>query len=175
MKHLIGAAIALTLLGSTAAVAQRDNQDYQRGNQNYQNQPTEPRQNDRPHWSRGDRVPDQYRQNQYIVGDWRQHNLHAPRRGYHWVRDDNQQFFLTAIASGIIYEIVSENQNRDDYRWSRGERLSDGYRDNRYMVSNWRESHLRQPARGSHWVHVNNQYMLISGNGVITEIVFDRR
>jgi Ni/Co efflux regulator RcnB len=184
VKHLIGAAIALTLLGSTAAVAQRDNQDYQRGNQNYQNQPTDPRydpqgfnepHSDRPHWSRGDRVPDQYRQNQYIVSDWRQHNLRAPPRGYHWVRNDNEQFLLTAIASGIIFEIVSENQNRDDYRWSRGERLSDGYRGNRYLVSNWRNSHLRQPGRGSHWVHVNDQYMLISGNGVITEIVFDRR
>ena len=190
MKHLIGAVMAFSLIGSTAAVAQRDNQDYQRNNQNYQSQPTDPRQNgggrydsqgfnepgnDRPHWSRGDRLPDRYRQDQYVVGDWRQHNLRTPPRGYHWVRNDNDQFLLTAIASGIIYEIVSENQNRDNYRWSQGERLSDGYRDGRYVVADWRSSHLRRPARGSHWVHVNDQYMLVSGNGVITQIVFERR
>jgi Ni/Co efflux regulator RcnB len=190
VKHLIGAVIALSLLGSTAAVAQRDNQDYQRNNQNYQSQPADPRQNsggrydpqgfnepnnDRPHWSRGDRIPDQYRQGQYVVGDWRQHNLRTPPRGYHWVRNDNDQYLLAAIASGIIADIVSQNQYRDDYRWSQGERLSDGYRDNRYIVADWRGSHLRRPARGSHWVHVNDQYMLISGNGVIAQIVLDRR
>ena len=182
--------IAISLLGSTAAVEQRDNHNYQRDDQRYQSQSADPRQNnggrydpqgfnepnnDRPHWSRGDRLPDQYLQNQYIVGDWQQHNLRAPPRGYHWVHNDNDQYLLATIASGIIADIVNQSQNRDDYRWSRGERLSAGYQDNRYIVSDWRNSHLRRPARGTHWVHVNDQYMLVSGNGVITEIMFDRR
>jgi Ni/Co efflux regulator RcnB len=104
--------MTLSLLGSTAAVAQRDNQDYQRNNQNYQNQPADPRQNsggrydpqgfnepgnDRPHWSRGDRLPDQYRQNQYIVGGWSQHNLRTPPRG-NWSQRQ-RPILLTAMRA----------------------------------------------------------------------------
>ena len=194
MKHLISATIALTLLASTAAIAQRDAPNYQGQNyqgQNYQGQNGQgrndarqnnggrfdpqgfnDRSNDRPHWSRGDRLPQQYRQDQYVVRDWQQHNLRTPPRGYRWVRNDNDQYLLAAITNGIIAEIVSQNQYRNDYRWSRGDRLSGGYLGNRYVVSDWRGNHLRRPDRGHHWVHINNQYMMTAiGSGVIAEIV----
>ena len=180
MKRLISAAIALSLLGSTAAMAQPNYP-------NYQSQNSDPRQNgggrfnpegfnehhnDRPHWSRGDRVPEQYRQNRYTVSDWRQRNLRAPPRGYRWVSNDNDQYLLMSLTSWIIADIVTQNQYRDGYRWSRGDRLWGEYRDNRYVVRNWRANQLRRPARGQHWVHISNQYMLVStGNGVITQIV----
>ena len=131
MKRLLSAAIALSLLGGTAAMAQLDYP-------NYQSQNSDPRQNgggrfspegfnehhnDRPHWSRGDRVPEHYRQDRYTVSDWRQHNLRAPPRGYRWVRNDNDQYLLMAIRSWIIADIVTQNPYRNDHRWSRGERL----------------------------------------------------
>ena len=63
-----------------------------------------------PHWTRGDRLPDQYRQQQYYVTDWQQRGLRRPPRGYRWVRDDNNDFFLALIATGVISTIIS----RDD-------------------------------------------------------------
>lgn len=194
MKRLIAASIAATLLASTAAVAQRDD-PYTQG-QNYQGQDrrdndrdlrqtnggrSNPQGNnnsnsDRPHWSRGDRLPDQYRQDQYIVRDWQQHKLKTPPRGYRWVRNDNDQYLLASIASGVIADIVSQNQYRSDYRWSQGERLSGGYLESRYVVSDWRGSRLHPPGRGNHWVHVNDQYMLTAiASGVIAEIVTNNR
>ena len=179
MKHLISAAIAMTLLCTTAAVAQPGYPSYQsqsdprqNGGGRYSPEGFNESQNDRPHWSRGDRVPEQYRQDRYIVSDWRQHNLRAPPRGYRWVRNDNKQYLLMSIGSWIIADIVTQNQYRDGHRWSRGERLWGEYRNSRYVVRNWRANQLRQPPRGQHWVHISDQYMLVSTrNGVISRIL----
>ena len=184
MKSLTGATIALTLLASTAAVAQREDR-------NHQSQSSDPRENnggrldsqgyndpnsDRPHWSRGDRLPEQYRQDRYVVSDWRSRNLRTPPRGYQWVRNDNDQYLLAAIASGVIADIVSQNQYRDDYQWSRGDRLSGGYLDRRYVVSDWRGNHLRRPPHGYHWVRINNQFLLTAiGSGVIADVALNDR
>ena len=40
------------------------------------------------------------------------------------------------------------NDIRDNPHWSRGDKLSSEYRDNRYVVSDWKSNHLRQPPRG---------------------------
>ncbi len=183
MKYLISTALALTLLGSSAALAQPYNP-------NHQGQNPPPFQNnagpgdrqgfngpnfDQPHWSRGDRLPDQYRnrQNPYVVNDWRQRNLRKPPRGYHWVRHNDNQYFLAAIMSGIILDVFNQNQYRNDYRWSRGERLSSQYRGGQYVISDWRSNHLRRPPRGHRWVHVNNQYLLIAiTSGLIADAIF---
>ena len=80
-----------------------------------------------PRWSRGDRIPDQYRQNQYVVSDWQQHGLRQPPRNYHWVRDDNNDFFLALIATGIITETIYRD-DRDQLwqqRYSRQYTYSD--------------------------------------------------
>jgi Ni/Co efflux regulator RcnB/surface antigen len=65
-----------------------------------------------PRWSRGDRLPDQYRQDRYVVSDWQQHGLRRPPGGYRWVRDDNNDFFLALIATGVIAEIAAR-EDRD--------------------------------------------------------------
>jgi Ni/Co efflux regulator RcnB/surface antigen len=66
-------------------------------------------------WSRGDRLPDQYRQDRYYVNDWRQHGLRQPPGGYRWVRDDSNDFYLSLIATGVIADTVYRS-DRDD-RW----------------------------------------------------------
>ena len=112
MKYLISAAIALILLGSPAAFAQRDNPNHQGQN------PTPFQNNGGP----------------------------ADHQGLN-------QF------------------NRDQPHWSRGDRLSSGYRSDQYFVSDWRGNHLRKPPRGQRWVHVHNRYMLVRiGNGLIVEV-----
>jgi Ni/Co efflux regulator RcnB/surface antigen len=69
-----------------------------------------------PRWSRGERIPTQYRQRQYVVSDWQQHGLRQPPRNYHWVRDDNNDFFLALITTGVIAEVISRNDR--DQRWN---------------------------------------------------------
>jgi len=57
---------------------------------------------------RGERLPDQYRHRQYVVDDWRGHQLSAPPRGYHWVQTGGD-YVLVAIATGIILQLLLNN------------------------------------------------------------------
>jgi Ni/Co efflux regulator RcnB len=54
---------------------------------------------------RGQRMPAQYRTNQYVVDDWRGHHLTQPPRGYHWVQSGGD-YILVAIATGIILQLL---------------------------------------------------------------------
>jgi Ni/Co efflux regulator RcnB len=56
-------------------------------------------------WQRGGRLPAQYRNNQYVVNDWRGHHLSAPPRGYHWVQAGSD-YVLAAVATGIILDTL---------------------------------------------------------------------
>jgi Ni/Co efflux regulator RcnB len=57
---------------------------------------------------RGDRLPYEYRHRNYVVNDWRSHNLSAPPRGYHWVQT-GADYVLVAIATGIILQLMLQN------------------------------------------------------------------
>ena len=60
---------------------------------------------------------------------------------------------------------------RHDMR--RGQRLSQEYRSNRYVVSDWRERRLNAPPRGHHWVRAGNDYVLAAiATGVIAQVLF---
>lgn len=54
---------------------------------------------------RGGRLPNEYRNRQYVVNDWRGHHLNAPPRGYHWVQTGGD-YVLVAIATGVIAQIL---------------------------------------------------------------------
>ncbi len=55
-------------------------------------------------WHRGDRLPSDYRNRQYVVDDYRGYGLRQPPRGYHWV-GVNGDYALVGIASGVILSI----------------------------------------------------------------------
>lgn len=57
---------------------------------------------------RGDRLPMEYRNRQYVVNDWRGHHLNAPPRGYHWVQVGGD-YVLVAVATGIIAQLILGN------------------------------------------------------------------
>jgi len=64
---------------------------------------------DGPHdWHRGDRLPNDYRDRQYVVDDYHGYGLQQPPRGYHWV-GVNGDYVLAAIATGVIAQIVLSN------------------------------------------------------------------
>ena len=56
-------------------------------------------------WRRGDRLPRAYYARHYVVHDHHAYHLHAPPRGYHWVRV-NHDVVLAAIATGIVLEVL---------------------------------------------------------------------
>jgi Ni/Co efflux regulator RcnB len=57
---------------------------------------------------RGQRLNQEYRNNRYVVSDWRERRLGAPLRGHHWVRTGND-YVLAAIATGIIAQVLLSN------------------------------------------------------------------
>lgn len=54
---------------------------------------------------RGGRLPNEYRNRQYVVNDWRGHHLSPPPRGYNWVQTGGD-YVLVAIATGVIAQIL---------------------------------------------------------------------
>ena len=150
---IASALIALTLAASGSAMAQRgdgDNNDRNdRGNYAQQHD------NGRHEGQRGDD----------------RNNMRDNDRGEHRGNDrgnDNNRRYYDA-----------RNFRRDDYRGGgprhdlrRGQRLSQEYRDNRYVVSDWRARRLSAPPRGQHWVQAGNDYVLAAiATGVITQIL----
>jgi Ni/Co efflux regulator RcnB len=57
---------------------------------------------------RGQRLSQEYRDNRYVVTDWRARHLSAPPRGHHWVRAGND-YVLAAIATGVIAQVLLSN------------------------------------------------------------------
>jgi Ni/Co efflux regulator RcnB len=119
MKRLLTAAIALTLLTGTAAIAQPDHRD---GRAAYDQQRNDQHGNDRSreahqqneqrqanHWARGQRMPATYYRDSSRYVDYRAYHLRAPRRGYRWVRTDDNNYAMVAITSGLIASIVAAN------------------------------------------------------------------
>jgi Ni/Co efflux regulator RcnB len=117
MKRLLTAALALTLLGGTAASAQSYNHDNR--NDGHRDGYSQRRDNDRHdsrdrhdnrrHWSKGQRLDRSYRADRYYVADYRRHGLRTPPRGYRWQRvDDN--YILASVASGLISSVILANR-----------------------------------------------------------------
>lgn len=127
MKRLVTAAVALSLLGGSAALAQpygheRDRAPDQRGynQQGYDQRGGDQRGydqrgngHDRGHhygqqrrWARGERLPAQYYSNRSYYVDYRAHHLRRPPYGYRWVQVDNN-YLMVAAATGLIAQIIA--------------------------------------------------------------------
>ncbi|AXF21274.1 hypothetical protein CUJ89_12810 [Burkholderia pyrrocinia] len=55
-------------------------------------------------WHKGDRLPNEFRDRQYVIDDWRGYHLSQPPRGYHWVGVGGDHL-LVQIGSGIVLQI----------------------------------------------------------------------
>jgi Ni/Co efflux regulator RcnB len=104
MKRLLTAAVALSLLGGTAAIAQPYHHDNGRHNGWDKHD-----RRDHHRWQRGQRLPAQYYRDRGYYVDYRAHHLRAPPRGYRWVHVDND-YVLVAAATGLIASIIAANQ-----------------------------------------------------------------
>lgn len=130
MKRLISTVLIAALMAGTAASAQprpndgrpgpgqtqNDRNDNNRGDNNrYDNNRNDNNRQivrGRPHWSRGDRLPAEYRgtRNSHRVSDYRAHRLRRPPRGYQWVQDNNNDFLMVAITTGLIAAIIANQR-----------------------------------------------------------------
>ena len=149
MKNTLiaSALIALSLAASGNALAQRGDHDNERG---YQQHNDDRRDNDRRDNDRRDNAR-------------HDNDRHDNARG----NGHNDRYY------------DARNFRRDDKRGGgprkdlrRGERLSKEYRDNRYVVSDWRDRHLSAPPRGHHWVRAGNDYVLAAiATGLIAQVL----
>jgi Ni/Co efflux regulator RcnB len=104
MRKLIGATLALTLLGATAAVAQPYGGYDRNGiydNRGFDNRYDRNWNGDRFMWRRGMMFRDHSR---FVVRDWWRHGLHRPARNQHWTQHGN--VFLLVNRRGIVVDVV---------------------------------------------------------------------
>lgn len=61
-----------------------------------------------PHrdWHKGQRVPAEYRNYNFVMNDWRGHGLNAPPRGHQWL-GVNGDYVLVSTNNWTISNIVS--------------------------------------------------------------------
>ena len=117
-KTVISAILAMSLATGQLAFAQGYGDRNDRGRNEQAQRPQDQRRannNDQrrdergvgpnQQFHRGDRLPAEYRHRQYVVDDWRGHNLSAPPRGYHWVQNGSD-YVLVAIATGVILQLL---------------------------------------------------------------------
>ncbi|CAJ0864669.1 RcnB family protein [Ralstonia flatus] len=55
-------------------------------------------------WNRGERIPPEYRDRQYVIDDWREHRLSPPPRGYHWVGVDGGYYLVR--PDGLVFNVT---------------------------------------------------------------------
>jgi Ni/Co efflux regulator RcnB len=56
-------------------------------------------------WKKGDRLPTEFRDRQYVIDDYKQYNLPAPRKGARWV-GVGAEYYLVA-PNGVIQQVGS--------------------------------------------------------------------
>jgi Ni/Co efflux regulator RcnB len=111
MKRLIYATLSLSLLGSTAALAQ-PYPGPQHGSMDHGPSDHAPMghqagghqaggYNSGHQWRRGDRFTGQ----RHVVSNWNSYHLHQPPHGYEWVQDGSQ-FVMVAVATGVIADVL---------------------------------------------------------------------
>jgi Ni/Co efflux regulator RcnB len=118
MKRVLSAALALSLLTGSAAMAAPNN-DRHDNNNGYNQSRDNGNRNDRHDngnhygqqkhsWKRGERLPVTYYQNRNYYVDYRRAHLRAPPRGYQWVQVDNN-YVMVALATGLIASLIAHN------------------------------------------------------------------
>jgi Ni/Co efflux regulator RcnB/surface antigen len=67
-------------------------------------------------WSRGERVPEQYRDTRYFVPDWQQRNLPPPQRGYRWMCYERGNCVMVSISSGVVRRTMWADDRETNWR-----------------------------------------------------------
>lgn len=118
IKPILASVVVASLACGNAAFAQRDTRDDQhpatpqpRAMQQRHNMPDHsgPGAGPNHNFYKGERLSNEYHNNNYVVDDWRAHGLRQPPRGYHWVQT-GADYVLVAVATGIIADLLLGNR-----------------------------------------------------------------
>lgn len=111
MKRLLVLAATATLAVSATAWATPKDHDWDDGPGN--NPKAQGRHDNGKHhgwekqaYRRGERLPDRFYTRDYYVTDYERYHLRRPEPGYRYIRSDDGQIFLTAVATGLIVDIM---------------------------------------------------------------------
>jgi len=95
--------------------------------------------------------------------DWKKPSGHEVKKpaDHNWKKPANREVKKQVIVKKKVVQHPS---------WKRGQRYSDWRHQPR--VNDWQRYHLRRPGIGQQWVHVGNDYLLVSIlTGVIAGVV----
>lgn len=114
LTSLLLAASALTPLASHAQDRDRDyrgDRDHRYEQRDWDHRGDRDRDMDRRadrmayhRWNRGERIPPEYRDRQYIIDNWREHRLAPPPRGYHWVGVGGDYYLVR--PDGFVFNVT---------------------------------------------------------------------
>jgi Ni/Co efflux regulator RcnB len=124
IKRLLTCAVALSLLGGPLATAQpydqhRDDRGQAQQSHDNRGDQRENRHDNRDfghdggnghHWARGERMPNTYYEDRGHYVDYRTYHLRRPPHGYRWVRTEDNNYAMVAIATGLIAAIIASNR-----------------------------------------------------------------
>lgn len=110
-KYLLTALFATALAATGLASAQEHHDDDRHEQAEHHEAPAHNEERGagpRHDMHKGDHLAPEYRDNKYVVNDWRGHHLSEPPRGYHWVQAGGD-YVLVAVASGVIANLLLNN------------------------------------------------------------------
>lgn len=115
----------------------------------------------------GDRYDRSARYDRSDRRDYRRHD------GYnHSDRSDRYDRYNRYESRSNGYGYGDNYQRR--YQMQRGERLSQYYRGDQYVVNDWRSHRLYAPQRGYQWVQAGNDYALVAiATGIIATVLLN--
>jgi len=103
---VLSAVAALVIAVSAPAFAQgASGADQSQGTGRQQVMPTMPHRD----WHEGQQVPSKYRHYNFVMNDWKSHNLDAPARGQQWL-GVNGDYVLVTKSNWRIAKIVAGTQ-----------------------------------------------------------------
>ncbi len=115
------AAVALTLLGSSAALADKHAEkhkgEWNHGKQvsaaaherNAERKAEHKAERKHARWVKGHSFPREYRVSKYYVTDWHKHKLRKPPKGYRWYHADDD-YVLVRRKDNVIFDIINALQ-----------------------------------------------------------------
>ena len=66
-----------------------------------------------------------------------------------------------------------DRDERNQPRWSAGDRVTNEYLSSRYVIGEWERTGLSRPPRGHEWIRVGDEYMMVRARDrMIAKVIF---
>jgi Ni/Co efflux regulator RcnB len=166
-KSVISGLMAVCMIASAPAFAQRGDYGNGRDAQDQQSQRGDNQRGQDRGWNdrndrgdRNDRNDRGDRNDRHDRGNQNDYRYRNDRNGYSGGQNSNNGY--SSYRPGPRYEM------------RRGGYLPQEYRGRQYVVNDWHGRHLSAPPRGHQWVQANNDYVLVAlATGLIAQVLLN--